>query len=225
MSSPADNGRGSPERDNRLKNVDVSRFDRPVKSSPEIAVWIKYTLVMRNLYIVRPERLQAQIVDKIIACGRRQPEEPASIFSSAASLRGMRSCTVRWLSEPWLESMLWSFVQEANANDFQLAVHRQAEMQLVEYRSEHLAHYDWHHDVQWHGASGRDRKVSITVQLSDANAYEGGDFEFDEVKTNADFRSKGTVLLFPSYLRHRICPVTKGTRRALVAWFSGPCWT
>ena len=82
-----------------------------------------------------------------------------------------------------------------------------------------------HHDVQWNGQSAFDRKLSVTVQLSDGDEYEGGDVEFDEVKTNADFRSKGTVLIFPSYLRHRIHPITSGTRRALVAWFFGPSWT
>ena len=58
----------------------------------------------------------------------------------------------------------------------------------------------------------------------DTSEYEGGDFEFDEVKTTADFRSKGTVLVFPSYLRHRVLPVTSGIRRSLVAWFVGPRW-
>ena len=85
-------------------------------------------------------------------------------------------------------------------------------------------HYDWHHDVQWHGQSQHDRKLSMTIQLTESDAYQGGDFEFEEVHTNADFRSEGTVLIFPSYLRHRITPVTQGERKALVAWFYGPRW-
>ena len=50
------------------------------------------------------------------------------------------------------------------------------------------------------------------------------DFEFDEINTNADFKKKGTLLIFPSYLRHRVLPVTSGVRRSLVAWFWGPKW-
>ena len=34
------------------------------------------------------------------------------------------------------------------------------------------------------------------MQLSHSTEYTGGDFEFDELKTNADFRSQGTVLKF-----------------------------
>ena len=84
--------------------------------------------------------------------------------------------------------------------------------------------YDWHYDVNWKGESAYDRKLSICVQLCNPSEYEGGNFEFDEVKTTADFRSKGTVLVFPSYLRHRVLPVTSGIRRSLVAWFVGPRW-
>ena len=60
--------------------------------------------------------------------------------------------------------------------------------------------------------------------MSDSNDYVGGDFEFDEIKTNVDFKSQGTIIVFPSYLRHRVLPVTSGVRKSLVAWFYGPKW-
>ena len=180
---------------------------------------------MRELYQVWPSGLTTEQVDKITAIARRQPIEDATVFSSAEAMQGIRSCTVRWLDDEWLQSLLWPYVEQANNRGFQVALDGRAEMQFTEYTAEQGAHYDWHHDVQWNGQSAQDRKLSVTVQLSGADEYEGGDFEFDEVKTNADFRSKGTVLVFPSYLRHRIHPVTSGTRRALVAWFFGPRWT
>ena len=180
---------------------------------------------MRELYQVWPSSLSTEQVDQITTMALGQPEEEATVFSSAEAMHGFRSCTVRWLDDEWLQSLLWSYVEQANKSGFHIAVERRAEMQIAEYTAEQGAHYDWHHDVHWNGQSELDRKLSVTVQLSGADEYEGGDFEFDEVKTNADFRSKGTVLVFPSYLRHRIHPVTSGTRRALVAWFFGPRWT
>jgi PKHD-type hydroxylase len=180
---------------------------------------------MRELYQVWPSGLSTEQVDRITAIALGQPVEEATLFSAAESMQGIRSCTVRWLDDDWLRDLLWSYVEQANNRGFQVALDGRAEMQFTEYTAEQGAHYDWHHDVQWNGQSAQDRKLSVTVQLSGADEYEGGDFEFDEVKTNADFRSKGTVLVFPSYLRHRIHPVTSGTRRALVAWFFGPRWT
>jgi PKHD-type hydroxylase len=32
----------------------------------------------------------------------------------------------------------------------------------------------------------------------------------------------GEVVLFSSFLSHRVKPVTKGTRHVVVAWFTGP---
>ena len=32
---------------------------------------------------------------------------------------------------------------------------------------------------------------------------------------------KGTIIVFPSYLVHRVKPVVKGTRYSLVVWFCG----
>jgi PKHD-type hydroxylase len=180
---------------------------------------------MRDLYQVWPSSLSPEQVDKITAIALRQPVEEATVFSAEESMRGIRSCKVRWLDDEWLRGLLWSYVEQSNNSGFRVALDRRSEMQFTEYTAEQGDHYGWHHDVKWSGQSAHDRKLSITVQLSGADEYEGGDFEFDEVKTNADFRSKGTVLVFPSYLRHRIHPVTSGTRRALVAWFFGPRWT
>ena len=122
-------------------------------------------------------------------------------------------------------ALLWPFVERANERAFQVALDGRCEMQMTEYSARDGDHYGWHHDVQWHGQSGVDRKLSVTVQLSDPDGYTGGELEFEELETNADFRARGTVLMFPSYLRHRIRPVTAGSRKALVAWFSGPRWT
>ena len=179
---------------------------------------------MRELYQVWPAALTNEQIEQITEIALRQTVEDATIFSAAEAMQDIRSCTVRWIDDPWIRSLLWPFVEEANNRAFQVAVNGNAEMQFTEYTADQAAHYDWHHDVHWNGQSNTDRKISITVQLSDAHEYEGGDFEFDEVKTNADFRSKGTVLVFPSYLRHKIHPITAGTRHALVAWFFGPRW-
>ena len=34
----------------------------------------------------------------------------------------------------------------------------------------------------------------------------------------------GTAIVFPSFMRHKVAPVTKGRRRSLVGWFLGPLY-
>ena len=63
----------------------------------------------------------------------------------------------------------------------------------------------------------------MTIQLSDADAYEGGDLQFmiNNKIVNAP-REKGTIIIFPSFVMHRVTPITKGTRQSIVGWVSGP---
>jgi PKHD-type hydroxylase len=83
-------------------------------------------------------------------------------------------------------------------------------------------HYDWHMD-RGGGASCSPRKLSLVLQLSDPSEYEGGDLEF-MVGGQPAFakKEKGIVYAFPSFVMHRVTPVTSGVRRTLVVWTSGP---
>ena len=70
------------------------------------------------------------------------------------------------------------------------------------------------------------RKVSMVVNLSDPNSYDGGTFELGAVpRPHPDqLRQQGTVFVFPSFIEHGVSPVTRGERWSLVAWFSGDNW-
>ena len=105
-------------------------------------------------------------------------------------------------------------------------------------------HYTWHLDQHTMlTPEGRVRKLSSTIQLSDPDEYEGGDFEYIEYhgvfdklghtntvidvashKKTIPFsgKSKGTLIVFPSDTYHQVTPVIRGTRISLVSWFDGP---
>jgi len=78
-------------------------------------------------------------------------------------------------------------------------------------------HYDWHMDIG--GGVLSQRKLSIVAQLTDEKEYVGGELEFFGL---GDAQKQiGTLILFPSYMQHRVRPVTEGQRHSLVAWISG----
>ena len=68
------------------------------------------------------------------------------------------------------------------------------------------------------------RKLSISIQLSNPNEYEGGELKLyegnDEEAITMD-KTQGTLILFPSYVLHEVMPVTKGERNSLVTWVTG----
>ena len=67
--------------------------------------------------------------------------------------------------------------------------------------------------------------MSLTIQLSDENDYEGGDLIFyngtEDVDKAKFARGKGSVVVFDSRLIHEVTPVTKGVRYSLVKWYHG----
>jgi predicted 2-oxoglutarate/Fe(II)-dependent dioxygenase YbiX len=123
----------------------------------------------------------------------------------------------------WLYERVWTAAQECNRLFF--CVHLggvESELQLARYDSTDQGFYNWHTDFS--GARPL-RKLSITIQLSNSEDYEGGDLElmYDKEPYKLD-RSRGTFLVFPSFMLHRVTPVTRGTRWSLVAWIGGKRW-
>ena len=93
------------------------------------------------------------------------------------------------------------------------------ELQLTRYSEGDF--FDWHLDFGVGGTSTR--KLSMTIQLSEPDAYEGGDLQFminQNIVTAP--REKGTIVIFPSFIIHRVTPITKGTRESIVGWVAGP---
>ena len=66
--------------------------------------------------------------------------------------------------------------------------------------------------------------------MNNSNEYEGGDFEFDfrnfktgsNIKKANELENQGDLIIFPSFIWHRVTPVTRGVRKSLVLWFIGP---
>ena len=66
------------------------------------------------------------------------------------------------------------------------------------------------------------RKLSISIQLTDPEEYEGGElYLYEEDKGILMDKSQGTLIMFPSYVLHEVMPVTKGERNSLVSWVTG----
>lgn len=124
---------------------------------------------------------------------------------------------------------LWLMAIEANQKFFNVHITDLPYIQIAKYEDTNLGEYKTHTDVFWLNKEERHRKISCSIQLTNENNYDGGDFEFTELPDSdypkaEDVRAQGTVLFFPSFITHRVTPVTRGTRYSLVAWFEGPKW-
>ena len=149
--------------------------------------------------------------------------EQASIVGSTTPNSAVRDSKIKWINldenSMWMYDKLMNFASEANSiwnfNLYSIV----DSIQYTEY-PEGCGHYDWHLDIG--PGSINHRKISIVVQLSDPSEYEGGELE---IWTGGQFKQiqkvKGCVVLFPSFLLHRVTPVTKGLRKSIVLWAGG----
>lgn len=123
----------------------------------------------------------------------------------------------------WLYRRFWEVAQELNRRYFCVDIsYIEGNIQLARYDSSDHGFYDWHTDF---GDIAPHRKISISVQLSRPEDYEGGDLEllFRNPPHRME-RTRGAFIAFPSFAVHRVTPVTRGTRWSLVAWICGTRW-
>lgn len=91
-------------------------------------------------------------------------------------------------------------------------------LQLLRYKSDDEAHYDWHIDMG--NESSATRKISISVPLNED--YTGGELEiWDNGVLREGNREMGSINMFPSYSLHRVKKVESGERWSLVIWIHG----
>ncbi len=79
----------------------------------------------------------------------------------------------------------------------------------------------WHSDIG--NPKSVNRKIAISVQLSDGADYDGGALQFfNHPQPAAAPRERGCAVAYPAFVPHQVTPVTRGTRYALTAWCLGP---
>ena len=111
-----------------------------------------------------------------------------------------------------------------NSKEIGFDIYDMTDLDLVNYNvydSKDSGQYEWHWDGS--GTQPVDTKLTVIINIS-TEPYEGGDFELfvNEPKAIEELREPGTLVVFPSIIMHRVTPVTKGVRKTLSYWITGP---
>jgi PKHD-type hydroxylase len=81
------------------------------------------------------------------------------------------------------------------------------------------AKFEWHIDTGTPPTARR--KITVSTQLSDPAAYDGGDLEFVGEHRSLYARFQGNAMAFSSALGHRVTRIRRGRRRSLIGWVEG----
>lgn len=165
-------------------------------------------------------------------------EQFKSTTKADLDYRKCMKCPIELLEQPWMYDTLWHLFRVVNQR-WQFDINSVSQAEILRYCSPNHK-FDLHYDaglLPADGGLGKSvRKLSMIIQLSDSEEYEGCDFEIieqlggeDTAKNifesmNEEARKKGSVIVFPSFQRHQITPLISGERKSLVCWASGPDW-
>lgn len=167
---------------------------------------------------------------KIIDISNKKYSQTASIggnLNNSKVSKSIRSAEIYGVTND--EYNRWIYEKVSNIISIMNTVHFRYditgilhEMQLIEYSSESKikGHYDWHTDAG-PGLCAH-RKISFTAQLTDPSEYDGCELVLNNHGQEIiGTKEQGSIHLFPSYMLHKVSPITRGVRYALVIWIHG----
>jgi PKHD-type hydroxylase len=85
-------------------------------------------------------------------------------------------------------------------------------------------HYDWHKDTLQPDANNLQRKLSAVLLLNAPAEFEGGELELKDADQSKLLSTRGSVIVFPSFLEHRVTPLLSGERYSATCWAIGPAF-
>ncbi len=162
------------------------------------------------------------------------------------NIQKKRKSDIVWMNDRWIYKEIQPFIHDANRlAGWNFDWDWSESCQFTKYGVGQ--YYGWHCDSwdqpyqrpqnadgTWPMDHGKIRKLSVTVSLVDPSEYVGGNLEFDfrnsmdtewakgkTTKECVEIRPRGSIIVFPSFVWHRVTPVTKGTRYSLVMWNLG----
>tara|TARA_S200002703_G_scaffold143866_1_gene137148 strand:- start:1333 stop:1947 length:615 start_codon:yes stop_codon:yes gene_type:complete len=199
---------------------------------------------LKHQYWYFESALTPRFCDELIKYGNQQKETLGLTGDTLNlkeeqidDLKKKRNSNVVWLNDLWIYKEIHPYVRTANTNAGWNFDWNYSELcQFTKYKKQQ--HYGWHCD-SWEepyknqkdvNMNGKIRKLSVTCSLSDAKDYKGGELEFsqrnnlekDVSTTCTQILPRGSIVVFPSFVWHRVKPVTEGIRYSLVIWNIGP---
>lgn len=162
----------------------------------------------------------------------KKEEELTGTIDGDKINKQVRDSRIKWSNEFMLKRTMADYINNKNADIFNFDLYyNHLELQYTTYDSKVKGHYTWHSDDPLVSIQKKARKLSATIQLTTmGDDYEGGEFEIRDPRLGKNFDlpnyafEKGTIIIFPSALEHRVKPVIKGLRKSLVVFQFGPSW-
>lgn len=206
-------------------------------------------MILKNNYWFFKNALSHKICDNIIKLSKTKKETKGLIglkdqkeskellknIKYKKKLKQKRDSNIVWLNDQWIYDTINPLLNIANKNaGWNFEFDWNESCQFTIYKKGQF--YGWHEDgyVDPYNVPNdlnlhkKIRKLSLVMSLSDPNDYKGGELLFKILGEDKniilkcdEIKLKGSVVVFPSFITHKVTPITSGTRYSLVNWSVG----
>ena len=166
-------------------------------------------------------------VDSIKALNKKIKKNFISVGRDYPAVRSSKTSRVKRIVYGVVKDMIKPCIERglsANENIWGFNLYPLVDDKVLNYNMYRpQTEYSWHVDVNRN--ANHDMKLTMLINLSEGR-YTGGKFELFEGSCIEveEFSGPGDVVIFPSYINHRVTPLRSGTRNTLTVWFNGPRW-
>ena len=174
-----------------------------------------------------PSKLPDKLIESIVEYLDTLPYIQSGVDGGqGGQVRSSKNAWINW--DEWLPGIIYNMMMSANNEYFKYDLdYFHSKVQSTVYTADKRDHYNWHVDTSnsvIKSGSNKERKLSCYLIISGPNEYEGGELEFqyDNIFHKSYKPERGECIIFPSWLPHKVNPVTSGKRISLVAWIQGP---
>lgn len=182
-----------------------------------------------NLMASREAAFSPDEIKQIIELGMALPNADAIVNNATSEVKySSRTCKTGWFypndDTRWIFNRIIDIIGDVNKQYFKFDLNQFEPLQFTSYDSSRQEFYGRHMDCTMGSIhKTATRKLSITIQLSDAIDYQGGDLLlYPGAHATQAPKGLGQLVCFPSFVVHEVTPVTQGTRYSLVTWVHGP---
>jgi PKHD-type hydroxylase len=182
-----------------------------------------------NPYWLWESEVSGEICDQLIKEVEWKNEQPGLIGGDGALMLDLKTRKTKVVFERWTKvigSILFSHIYAANISaGWNFKLRYPEDTQIGVYSDK--GHYDWHQDLGPPSSNNHQRKLSAVLILSNPDDYEGGELLLKSAKPVEEIKfklPKGSVIVFPSFIEHKVNVVTAGERYSAVMWVDGPAF-
>ena len=193
-------------------------------------------MIFENYYCTFDNPFSENFIAEIKKEGLATKQQKASIgVLDKKKNTKIRKSKISWIKNPLVYDHTNPYIHKANLLskwNFQWDWNEAPQFTQYGKHDFYNWHVDGHTDSYGEGPhKGKMRKLSSILLLSEPGKdFEGGEFEMDfdscggKGKKIVTELKKGTFIVFPSFVKHRVKPVTKGIRHSMVLWHLGFPW-